>query len=201
MYDYLEGTVGARSATRLVVDVAGVGYELLVPLGVTLPATGRVRVWTHFAVRDDAHVLYGFPDRATRELFRLLLSVRGVGPTMALGVVSGLGRAELVEAIVNEDLARLTRIRGVGKKTAEQILLDLRDRAVQLAEASALEDGVVLAPARAPATRGDENVQDAVAALVSVGYSNKEARQQVERAARAVDPADLDALVRAALQG
>lgn len=201
MYDYLEGEVGARSATRLVVDVGGVGYDVLVPLGLKLPTSGRVRVWTHLTVREDAHLLYGFPDRATRELFRLLLSVRGVGPTMALGVVSGLGRAELVDAIVHGDLARLTRIRGVGKKTAEQILLDLRDRAVRLAEAGGLEDGEVLTPARAPASRGETNVQDAVAALVSVGYSKKEASAQVERAARSVDPNDLDALVRAALQG
>ena len=93
------------------------------------------------------------------------------------------------------------RIRGVGKKTAEQILLDLRDRAARLVQAGGLEGGDVLTPARAPASRQETNVQDAVAALVSVGYSRKEARIQVERAARAVDLEDLDALVRAALQG
>ncbi len=199
MYEYLDGTVAGRSAAKLVLDVAGVGYELLVPLGAHFPAEGdEARVWTHLVVREDAHTMYGFGQRETREVFRLLLHVRGVGPAMALGVLSGLPRSELLAAILEGDAARLTRIKGVGKKTAEQILLDLRDRAAQLAEG--LTVAGIVTPA-APPQRADSNIQDAVAALASIGYPAKEARRLVERAAEKIDPSDLEALVRAAIQG
>ena len=130
MYEYLEGRPAAdRHPARLVLDVGGVGYDLAVPIGAPFGTGERVRVWTHLVVREDAHLLYGFPDRAMRNLFRLLLTVRGVGPGIALGVLSGLSRDELIAAIVADDAARLTGLKGVGKKTAEQILLDLRDKA------------------------------------------------------------------------
>lgn len=200
MYEFLEGEVQARTAAKLVLLVGGVGYELLMPLGTVLPEAGHVRVFTHLAVREDAHTLYGFLDRETRDLFRLLLKVRGVGPTMALAVLSGLDRRELCDAILAEDAARLTRIRGVGKKTAEQILLDLRDKAELVAGAAELASprGAALAGATTP---GEANVQDAIAALASIGYSEKDARKHVERAAQSVDPGDLEALVRTALHG
>lgn len=199
MFEYLEGDIAARTAARIVVDVRGVGYELCVPLTASFPARGKARVWTHLIVREDAHTLYGFPDRETRELFRVLLSVRGVGPVVALALLSGLTRAELVEAIAAGDAKRLVRAKGVGQKTADQILLDLRDK-VELLRAD-------LAGSRAPsaplpsARRVDPNVEDAVAALVSIGYSEKQARTSVERAALSVNTQDLEALVRAALAG
>lgn len=196
MYEYLDGQIAGRAAARLVLDVGGVGYELHVPLTATFASSGRARVWTHFVVREDAHALYGFPDRETRELFRVLLLVRGVGPVMALGILSGLPRGPLLDAIADGDLKALTKIRGVGKKTGEQILLDLRDRAQVLrAELS----GGPVSGAPLPAARGSANVEDAVTALMSIGYSDKEARKSVERAAEKVDTKDLEALVRAAL--
>ena len=120
---------------------------------------------------------------------------------MAIAVLSGLPSEDLVAAIMEEDAARLTRIKGVGKKTAEQILLDLRDRAAQLAGGAGgtTREGV-LTPKSAPSP-ADSNVADAVSALVSIGYSEKEARKQVERAAQRVDPGDLERLVRSALAG
>lgn len=196
MYEYLEGTVAARSAARVVIDVGGVGYDLLVPLRAALPQSGKLRVWTHLAVREDAHTLYGFPDCETRDLFRTLLKVRGVGPSMALGILSGLDRSELIEAIREEDLRRLTKVKGVGKKTAEQILLDLRDH-VTLFGGTGEDPGVIPRPGGAH----EANIQDAAAALVSVGYSEKDARKQVEKAAESVDATDLERLVRTALQG
>ena len=200
MYEYLEGRVAARSAARLVLDVAGVGYDLLVPPGSAFPDRQPLRVWTHLVVREDAHTLYGFPERETRDLFRELLRVRGVGPALALGVLSSLRRDELVGAILDEDAARLQRVKGVGKKTAEQILLDLRDRASALAAGTREGAG----PAGAAAERRDSiavrNVEDAVSALASVGYSDKEARALVERASTEVDPEDLEQLVRTALR-
>lgn len=193
MYDYLEGRVASRAAARLVIDVAGVGYELSVPLSATFPAGERTRVWTHLVVREDAHLLYGFADAATRDVFRALLTVRGVGPAVALGILSGLSRQEFVAAIQGEDVHRLMAVRGVGRKTAEQVLLDLRGKAALLAAA-----GDQL-PAAGSAAVGA--IEDAIGALISIGYPDKEARKAVERAAREVDKEDLEQLVRVALQG
>ena len=199
MYDYLEGRVTARRPAGLVLDVGGVGYDLAVPPGSRFGESGSLRVWTHLVVREDAHLLYGFPDAAMRDLFRTLLSVRGVGPAVALGIVSGLPREELVATILAEDITPLVRLRGVGKKTAEQILLDLRDKATLLAaELSADERRSLARPA---ATEEQQRVEDAVGALVSIGYPEKEARKQVQKAAREIDATDLELLVRTALKG
>jgi Holliday junction DNA helicase RuvA len=192
VYDYIEGQVAQRAAGRVVLDVGGVGYDLGTPLNAVLPSTGRVRLWVHMVVREDAHQLIGFVDAASRDVFRALLTVSGVGPKVALAVMSGLERNELVEAIVAGDAARLTAVRGVGRKTAEQILLDLRQKALSLR---------VESPSVLPATARSKAVEDAVAALMSIGFTDKEARKQVERAAKSVDGADLDQLVRAALAG
>lgn len=199
MFEYIEGSIAGRTAARLVVDVAGVGYDLAVPLTATFPPSGKTRVWTHLVVREDSHTLYGFPDRETRDLFRVLLTVRGVGPVMALAILSGLPREDLVEAIATEDAKRLTKIKGVGQKTADQILLDLRDKV----DALRVSLGGVNSPnAPLPSSRRtDPNVEDAIAALVSIGYSEKQARAGVERAALSVDTKNLEALVRAALAG
>ncbi|HVS18356.1 MAG TPA: Holliday junction branch migration protein RuvA [Planctomycetota bacterium] len=191
MYDYLEGKVELHAATRLVLDVGGVGYELSVPLGSDF-GTGRRRVFTHLAVREDAHTLFGFADAATRELFRALITVKGVGPRMALGVLSGLPRNELVAAITGGDRTRLQAVKGVGRKTADQILLDLGEKAGTLLAAAG-----GTAPALPTAAGGAG--EDAVAALVSIGYADRDARKQVERAAEKVGSDDLEALVRAAL--
>jgi len=193
VYDYIEGQCAERTPARLVLDVGGLGFEVLVPITSRFPAKGRARVWTHLVVREDAHTLYGFEDRDTRDLFRLLLSVRGVGPTVALALLSGLPRGPLVAAIAAGDAETLTRIRGIGAKTAQQILLDLKDKAVILAHVEARPAG-----ARGPA--GEETVvEDAVAALLSIGYSEKDARASVDRASKKVDRKDLEGLVRAAL--
>lgn len=191
MYDYLEGKVELHAATRLVLDVGGVGYELSVPLGSTF-SRPRARVHTHLVVREDAHTLYGFSDQATRDLFRILITVKGVGPRTALGVLSGLPREELVTAIATGDRKRLQTIKGVGTRIVDQILLDLSGKA-----------GSLLATAGTPAAPGPTLAggasEDAVAALVSIGYADKDARKQVERAAEKVGNADLESLVRAAL--
>ncbi|MFM7298544.1 MAG: Holliday junction branch migration protein RuvA [Planctomycetota bacterium] len=189
MYDFLEGDVAGRSAARVVLDVRGVGYEVLVPPGASFPTSGRLRLWTHLVVREDSHALYGFRDEATRDMFRALLGVTGVGPKVALAVLSGLSCDELVTAVVAGDSKRLTKVKGIGQKTADQILLDLRGKA------AALSGGT----ANAPAARGPVQLEDAVTALISIGYSEKDARKQVERAAKSVDPANLELLVRTAL--
>jgi Holliday junction DNA helicase RuvA len=193
VYDYIEGECAERTPARLVLDAGGVGFEIQVPISSRFPSEGRARAWTHLVVREDAHTLYGFEDKETRELFRLLLSVRGVGPMVALTLLSGLPRGPLVAAIAAGDAETLTRIRGIGAKTAQQILLDLKDKAVILAHAEPKP-----VAGRRPA--GDDPVvEDAVAALLSIGYSEKDARANVERAAKKTDRKDLEGLVRAAL--
>lgn len=194
MYDYLEGRLAERRPARLVLDVAGVGYDLAVPLGVDFaPREGRLRAWTHLVVREDAHLLFGFPSRELRELFRLLLEVRGVGPGVALAVLSTLPGDELLRAIAAQETAPFLRVKGVGKKTAEQILLDLRDKAPQPAGAAGPGTVVPQPPA------GSRALEDAVRALTSIGYSDKEARKSVEKAAARVKDGDLETLVRVAL--
>ncbi|MFN9785164.1 MAG: Holliday junction branch migration protein RuvA [Planctomycetia bacterium] len=192
MYEYLDGTHVQKSGTRLVVEVHGVGYELSTPLGARYEP--KSRVWTHLVVREDAHLLYGFPDRDSRDLFRLLLTVRGVGPASALAVLSGLARDELLDAVVRADHATLMKVKGIGRKTAEQIVLDLRDKAAKARGSGA--PGTA-AGATAPMAQADE---DAMAALASIGYAEKEARKAVEKARTALGPAaGLEELLRSAL--
>ncbi len=214
MYEYLEGRVAERGPARLVLDVGGVGFELCVPLGSSFepapgPAPGpvkgpvkgpeRVRAFVHFVVRDDAHQLFGFPDRDSRELFRLLLRAKGVGPGLALTVLSGLTRLELLEAVAAGDVAPLVRIKGLGRKRAEQILLDLGEKATALLaqmRAGAARD--TLEPLPPPGA--SENIEDAISALVSIGFSERDAKKSVDAAADEVDPSDLEVLVRTALR-
>ncbi|MCC6406640.1 MAG: Holliday junction branch migration protein RuvA [Planctomycetes bacterium] len=199
MYEYLEGQVAGRSAARLVLDVHGIGFDLAVPLGSAFPASGVTRVWTHYVVREDAQLLYGFPDRPARDLFRALLEVRGVGPAVALALLSGLSRDDLVRAIVAGDAKRLCAVKGIGKRTADQILLDLGERAHELAA----ELGVVVGNAVVEVTPPEppREIQDAIAALVSIGYGESEARVAIEKARKKTKSTTLEALVRAALQG
>lgn len=195
MYDFIEGRLSERRPTHLVLEAGGIGYDLAVPLGADFPVReGRVRAWTHLIVREDAHLLFGFPERERRELFRLLLEVRGVGPAVALAVLSSLPGDELLHAVASQDSAPFLRVKGIGKKTAEQILLDLRDKAPRMLAAA--EHGTLVPRAGGPARR----LEDAVRALVSIGYGDKEAQKCVERAAAKVQGDDLELLVRTALQ-
>ena len=199
MYEFIAGEVADRTGTAVIIDAGGVGFELIAPLGAKFPVKGeRAKVYTHLSVREDNQTLFGFPRREDRDLFRILLKVRGVGPSMALGILSGLSPEELTRAVVNEDLKALTRIKGVGKKTGEQILLDLRDKAGLLASVAGDVKVAPTAPAEDQTT--SSNVTDAITALVSIGYSEKEAGKSVEKAAKDVGEDDLETLVRAAMR-
>jgi len=195
VYEFLEGTLDSRMPARLVLNVGGVGYDLAVPIGANFGDDKSLRVWTHLVVREDAHSLYGFPDREMRELFRLFLSVRGIGPGIALGILSGLSREELIRAILDDDVKRLCQLKGVGKKTASQILLDLRDKATAWQNAL---DTPITTKASEPET--DSLIDDAIQALMSIGYSAKDARKSVEKVADKNPTTDLELLVREALR-
>ncbi len=199
MYEFIEGRIGQRLPGRLVLEVGGIGYDIAVPLSARFADSGSARAWTHLVVREDAHLLYGFPDRAGRELFRLLLGVQRVGPAVALALVSQLERRELLNALASGDSKRLQASKGVGRKLAEQLVLDLREKAAALL----LEERAQAGSAVDERTRASRDAQDAVAALVSIGYAEKDARRAVEaalEAARAAgEPLELEALVRQAL--
>ncbi|GAA4340701.1 Holliday junction branch migration protein RuvA [Pigmentiphaga soli] len=169
MIGRLTGTLVEKLPPTICVDVGGVGYELDVPMSTlyALPETGaRVTLLTHLAIREDAHVLYGFATAAERATFRELIKVSGVGARIALAVLSGMTVAELSQAVTLQEAGRLTRVPGIGKKTAERLLLELRGKL-----------GADLGPAHAAAPDGQADVLNALAAL---GYSDREALAAVK---------------------
>ena len=166
MIGRLSGKLVARQPPQVLVDVAGVAYELDVPMSTlySLPATGEaVTLYTHLVVREDAHTLYGFATLEERAAFRQLIRISGIGARTALAVLSGLSVADLAPAVTLQEAARLTRIPGIGKKTAERLLLELKGK---LAEAAA--------------SGGGRQTSEVVNALVALGYSDKEAALAVK---------------------
>ncbi len=166
MIGRLTGQLVAKQPPQISVDVGGVGYEVDVPMSTfyALPATGeRVQLMTHYVVREDAHLLFGFATQDERAAFRQLIKVTGIGPKVALAVLSGLSVAELNQAIALQDVKRLTRVPGIGNKTAERLLLELKGKVVASAA------GAGAAPAVA------SPADDVVNALLALGYSEKEA--------------------------
>ena len=191
MYEFLVGNIADRQGTKLILDVGGVGYDLAVPLGADFGEGSPTKAWTHFVVREDSQQLYGFSDRATRDLFRLLLSVRGVGPAMGLAILSHLGVEELIAAVLSENVSALVQVKGVGKKTAQQILLDLKDSPALKTAGNVTSPSTTSAPSSL--------VEDAVSALTSIGFSEREARRNIDSALQELKTDDLEALVRAAI--
>jgi Holliday junction DNA helicase RuvA len=166
MIGRIQGVLLEKNPPQILVECAGVGYEVEVPMSTfyNLPVTGeRVTLLTHLLVREDAHLLYGFGSDAERRAFRQLLKISGVGARTALAVLSGLSVGELAEAVTLQETGRLTRIPGIGKKTAERLLLELKDKL-----------GVELAAASTP-NRPALASSDVLHALLSLGYSEKEA--------------------------
>src|SRR5437763_543677 len=176
MITFLEGTLTNALPTQAIVGVNGIGYEVSIPLSSydKLPAVGQtVRILTHFHVREDAHVLFGFMTPAERDLFRLLVNnVTGIGPKLALAVLSGMSVNNFKSAVVNSDVAAISRISGLGKKTAERIVHELKDK---LGVAAAWEAG---SATRAP-TPEQEQANEAVLALIALGYKQIDAHKAV----------------------
>lgn len=181
MISTVEGRLSSKHPTEVVVEVGGVGILCNISLTTyaALPVEGeRVRLITEMVVRDDAIDLYGFISEAERTLFRLLKGVSGVGPRMAQGILSGLSVEEFAGALAAEDLATLTSIRGVGRKTAERLILELKEKLPRLEEVT----GVPLPGAPEPEFAGAPGEEEAVLALRSLGYSASEAEAAVRRA-------------------
>jgi Holliday junction DNA helicase RuvA len=196
MIGRLHGRVIVREPPFLLLDVNGVGYELEAPMSTfyDLPAgEAPVTLHTHLSVREDAHVLYGFIREADRRLFRALLKVSGVGGKMALGVLSGMTAEEFNRAVHAADHAALTRLPGVGKKTAERLVVEMRDKIDDLAGAPSAAPAT---PSTAPAAAPD---QEAVSALIALGYKPPEASRMVSKVFES--GMDTEAVIKAALKG
>lgn len=198
MITYLDGVLREVLPTQVVVEVRGVGYEVLIPLSSydRLPQPGQpVRLLTHLQVREDAHILFGFASPEERDLFRLLVNrVSGVGPKLALAVLSGMDVMRFKAAVVDSDIASIAKISGLGKKTAERIVLELKDKlGVAAAWEAASADKAPSPEARA--------ANDAVLALIALGYKQVDAAKSVREVALKHKEAGTEELVRLALKG
>lgn len=177
MIGRLFGKILHKSPPMLLIDVQGVGYEVEAPMSTfyQLPETGaEIHLYTHLVVRDDAHLLFGFATENERHLFRSLIKVNGVGAKMGLTILSGMEAEDFVRCIRDGDIARLTRLPGVGKKTAERLVIEMRDR---LKDLNIAPDAV---PARGTGAAGNNSqADDAVSALIALGYKPQEASRYV----------------------
>jgi Holliday junction DNA helicase RuvA len=178
-----------------VVDVGGVGYEVRVPLGtlgrVASGIDGRIELFTHLHVREDIMDLYGFSSEVERRVFKLLIDVPNVGPKTALGVLSALPPAELAQAVATKDVARLTRIDGVGKKTAERLVLELRERLQKVSDLTGVQ--------RAPSGTAANDESRLIGALTNMGYRLPDAQRAVRALGDRVGKDALADLLRDAL--
>lgn len=170
MIGRLQGTLVEKTPPTVMVDCAGVGYLVDVPMSTffQLPETRQpVTLLIHMVVREDAHVLFGFASAPERDAFRQLIRISGVGPRTALSILSGLSVADLVQAVARQEVARLVKVPGIGKKTAERLLLELKGKM-----ADAIHEG--------PAVAASATFDDIAQALVALGYSDKEASQALK---------------------
>jgi Holliday junction DNA helicase, RuvA subunit len=195
---HLRGTLLHKQAPSLLLDVQGVGYELQAPMSTfyQLPPSGsEVALYTHLLVREDAHTLFGFATPRERSLFRVFIKVNGIGPKLALAILSGISPDAFVRCVQENDCASLVRLPGIGKKTAERLIMEMRNRFSNRQGAGALETGALSGTgAIAPASP----TEDAVSALVALGYKHNEANRMV--CAVASPELDSEELIRRALK-
>jgi len=192
---HLRGRILDKHPNRLVVDVNGVGYDVSVPLStfyVLGDAGGDVTLRIHTHVREDALALYGFATALEQELFERLISTSGIGPKLALAVLSGIEPIELMRAIERGDVARLTNIPGIGKKTSERIVLELKDRLPRVTTAGASGDGSAAAPSTVS--------EDVLSALVNLGYHRPLAEKAVAAAIKALPDGGFERTLKQALR-
>ncbi len=195
MISRLRGILIEKSPPELVVDVGGVGYELGASMTThyALPALGQeIEIFTHMVVREDAQLLYGFATQNERRLFRLLLSVNGVGAKVALSILSGMTPDEFLACVVNKDVVRLTKVPGIGKKTAERLVFDLKDKVDVSTRAS--DDLLGVSPS-ADESSARTQAEDA---LISLGYKPTEAAKLLEKTATADQ--SVEEMIRGALR-
>lgn len=181
MIGRLTGKLIAKAPPDICVDVQGVGYELQVPMNTyyQLPEIDHgVMLFTHLVVREDAQLLYGFIDEQQRTLFRALIKISGVGPKLALAILSGMNASEFVRVVTHDDAAALERLPGIGKKTAERLIIEMRDK---LKNWEIADDG---ATGQNPVAEGRRALEEAESALIALGYKQKEAQRAIKSVAQ-----------------
>lgn len=198
MYHYLTGKISEKTPVAVILDVNGIGYEVRVSLSTfsSLPNLGEtVKLFTHFVVREDAQLLYGFATEEEREAFRLLISISGIGPKLAITLLSGVTLPELKRAIQEKNVPVLTAISGIGQKTAERVIIELKDK-IGKAEISAGKELVH------DASISDQMVEDSVLALVSLGYTKQKAKEAIQKTLKAMlgKKPSVEEIIRAALK-
>lgn len=174
MIGFLRGTIVEKQPPLLLIEVNGVGYEVFAAMSTFyhLPELNQpVTLLTHLTVREDAHLLYGFYQRQERDLFRALIKVNGVGPKLALSILSGITTQEFVQCVQDKDISRLVHIPGIGKKTAERLVIETRDALAHWATE----------PAAATLSNEQRYIQDAVSALTALGYKSNEAQRAIKQ--------------------
>ena len=199
MIGFLRGSLVAKTPPLLVLDVQGVGYEVEAPMTTfyNLPAMGEsVMLHTHLVIRDDAHILFGFSTEADRVMFRTLIKVNGVGPKLALTILSGQSVDEFHRCIMDNDTAALVRLPGVGKKTAERLIIEMRDKLPKSGEAGV--DAGTVANGGSAVPRSSAK-QEAISALCALGYKPAEASKMVQNIAQ--EDKSCEEIIRLALQG
>lgn len=201
MIGSLRGTLLEKHPPLLLVDVHGVGYEVHAPMTsfYQLPAVGSdILLYTHFVVRDDAQLLFGFVDKQSREVFRELIKVNGLGPKMALAILSALDADELILCIQQDNLNTLVRVPGIGRKTAERLLVELRDRVDHWAGKSSLSESRVAHGTTTPSAPSIR--QDAESALLALGYKPQEAEKAILGVLKEQEAGSSEELIRLALK-
>lgn len=193
MFDYIQGRMISKSPTHLVLESAGIGYFINIPLSTydNIPNHGEVKIYTQLFIREDLITLFGFATTDERSIFKLLISVSGIGPKIALAILSGSPLNDFKETIVNEDVKALATMKGIGKKTAERIILELKDSI----------KGVALRPASKEVERKDKLTEDAIMALISLGFNRPIAEKAVNNALKSFKIEEgIEILIRNALK-
>lgn len=191
MYEYIEGQIDEINPALLVIEANGVGYSVHISLNTFSELNGKkqARIFTHLIVREDAHLLYGFSSRSERELFRNLLSVNGVGAAIALMMLSSLSPDEIISAITTENINLLKSVKGIGLKTAQRIIIDLKDKLSKVPVT-----GQILIPS-------DNTIQnEALSALVMLGFSRKDAEKAVAGILTGLPGAAVETVIKHALK-
>ncbi len=203
MIGRIRGQLLEKQPPLLLVDVQGVGYEIEAPMSTfyRLPAVGEsVQLHTHFVVREDAQLLYGFHSRQERTMFRTLIRVNGVGPKLGLTILSGIEVDEFARCVAHDDTASLVKLPGVGKKTAERLIVEMRDKLNDWMPQEAAFSLEATGPGNVASTAG-EAVQEAESALIALGYKPAQATRAVSQAVKAAGQAEAEVLIRHALKG
>ena len=197
MIGQIEGTIIEKNPPEILVEVAGITYEILVPMSTLyqLPESGElVRLHTHFSVREDAQTLYGFFDAETKKMFRSLVRVNGVGPKMALGILSGMSVEDFVQAVRNNDSEAMVRMPGIGKKTAERLMIEMRDKMIEWGS----DDNV---GSDLSSQTKSSFTKDAEVAMINLGYKPQQAARAIAQVLK-VNPEinDSEELIRFSLK-